>query len=328
MSEPTQVSAIVPIYNEEGTLRTLAARLREALDRTGRSWEVVLVDDGSTDGSRAALEGIAAGDPRFRVLILARNFGQTAALAAGFDHARGEVLVTLDADLQNDPEDIGRLLARLDEGCDVVSGWRRDRRDPFLTRTLPSRIANRLIRFVSGVPVHDLGCTLKAYRRGVLREVRLYGELHRFLVVLAAWQGARVGEAEVRHAPRKTGASKYGLERTFKVLLDLFTIQFLHRYGTKPIYLFGGLGLLSCAGGILAGVVTLAEKIFGGVYVHRNPLILLAVFLFLVGLQLLLMGLLGELLIRIYHESQAKRTYSVRETRNLGEGSGGPGGAA
>jgi len=308
-----QISAIVPIYNEAPNLRALFTRLKAALDELARDWEMLLVDDGSTDDGPALLRELAKEEPRVRVLFLTRNFGQTAALAAGIEHARGDLLVTLDADLQNDPKDIASLIEKLESGYDVVSGWRKERKDPFLTKVLPSRIANWLIRRISGVQIHDLGCTLRVYRREILQRIPLYGEMHRFLPVLAVWEGARICELPVNHSPRTAGASKYGMERSAKVVLDMFTIQFLHRYGTKPLYLFGGLGLPSCALGVLVGGFTLYQRLAFGIWVHKNPLILLAVFLFLVGTQLLLMGLLAELIMRVYYESQGKRVYALKE---------------
>ncbi len=306
------LSIVIPCYNEAETL----PRLAEVLDRfvarfvaDGRQCEVLLVDDGSTDGSRELEVELAQGRSYLRLVPLRRNFGQTAAMAAGFDLARGEVVVPMDADLQNDPEDIPLLLAKLDEGYDVVSGWRRRRKDFWLTRRLPSIVANRIISRVGGLRLHDYGCTLKAYRRDVLDHVKLYGEMHRFLPLLAKWTGARVAEVEVRHHAREQGRSKYGLGRTFKVLLDLITVKFLGDYSTKPLYFFGGLGFLMCLIGVICGGITLVQKYTMGAWVHRNPLLLLAVFLFIVGVLLVFLGLLGELLVRIYHEALGKPIY-------------------
>ncbi len=309
---PVDLSIVIPCYNEVETL----PRLAEALDRfvarfvrDGGQCEVLLVDDGSTDGSREIEADLARSRPYLRLVPLRRNFGQTAAMAAGFDLARGEVVVPMDADLQNDPEDIPLLLAKLDEGYDVVSGWRRRRKDFWLTRRLPSILANRVISRVGGLRLHDYGCTLKAYRRDVLQHVKLYGEMHRFLPLHAKWTGARVTEVEVRHHAREQGRSKYGLGRTFKVLLDLITVKFLGDYATKPLYFFGGLGFLMCFIGVICGGVTLVQKYTAGAWVHRNPLLLLAVFLFIVGVLLIFLGLLAELLVRIYHETQGKPIY-------------------
>jgi glycosyltransferase involved in cell wall biosynthesis len=254
-----------------------------------------------------------------------RNFGQTAAMAAGFNFASGDVLIAIDADLQNDPEDIPAVLARLREGYDVVSCWRRDRKDRWLTRTLPSRLANGLISRISGVHLHDYGCTLKGYRREVMEHIRLYGEMHRFIPIYASWAGARVTEIEVRHHPRTRGISKYGLSRTYKVLLDLITVKLLGSYSTKPMYFFGGAGLLSCLAAIGFAAWTLIDKLAYDIKAHRNPLLLLAVFLFLLGVQFILMGLVAELVIRTYFESQGKQPYIVRKTWNFPAAS--PGGS-
>jgi glycosyltransferase involved in cell wall biosynthesis len=306
-----RLSVTVPIYNEQDNIPLLYDRIRAALDGLGLTWELVLVNDGSGDDSGARLDTLAARDPRVRVIHLSRNYGQTAALMAGLDHARGEIIVPMDGDLQNDPADIERLLAKLDEGYDVVSGWRRQRKDRALNRTLPSRLANGLISKVSGVHLHDYGCSLKAYRRDVLRGVRLYGEMHRFVPIFAAWNGARVAELEVTHHPRLHGESKYGLERVVKVVLDLLVVKFLYKYSGKPIYVFGGFGLMSVA---VAGVVLLLAlwmKFAEGVSLIQTPLPTLAVILFTIGVMSVLMGLLAEMLNRTYHESQAKPVYRV-----------------
>ncbi len=247
-----------------------------------------------------------------RVLEFVRNFGQPAAIAAGFDHAHGQIIIPLDADLQNDPQDIPLIMEKLEEGYDVVSCWRRDRKDPWLTRIFPSRLANRLISRISGVHLHDYGCTLKGYRRDLVRHIRLYGEMHRFIPIFASWAGARVTEIPVRHHPRRFGHSKYGMLRTVKVLLDLITVKFLGSYSTKPMYLFGGLGLLSFLGGALLSGATLYQKFFQAVKAHRNPLLLLSIFLFAAGLQFILFGLVAELIVRTYHESQGKPIYLLR----------------
>jgi len=311
-----KITVIVPIYNELENLEPFVASLTEALEPTGEDYEVLLVDDGSTDGSDAYLAALPAKDSRIRVIQFRRNFGQTAAMAAGFDYASGNILVPIDADLQNDPHDIPKILAKLREGYDVVSCWRQNRKDPWLTRRLPSILANRLISFIGGVHLHDYGCTLKGYRREVLQHIRLYGEMHRFIPVYASWAGAKVAEIPVRHHSRNAGVSKYGLNRTFKVVLDLITVKMLGSYSTKPMYFFGGLGLTSCAVGFVFGLLTLFDKYFNAVKAHRNPLLLLAVFLFILGVQFILMGLVAELVIRTYFESQGKTPYIVREIRN------------
>jgi glycosyltransferase involved in cell wall biosynthesis len=306
-----ELSVTVPIYNEEDNVRLLHERTAAALDALGRSWELILVNDGSKDRSAERLDAIASADPRVRVVHLRRNYGQTAAFMAGLDHARGDIIVPMDGDLQNDPADIGRLLAKLEEGFDVVSGWRKDRKDAAIKRNLPSRIANDMISKVSGVQLHDYGCSLKAYRRGVLDGVKLYGEMHRFVPIYAAWNGARVTEMEVTHHPRIHGESKYGLERVVKVVLDLVVVKFLFRYASKPIYVFGGFGLLNFAGAALAAMWALYLKLFESTSFIQTPLPVLAVILFALGVMSFLMGLLAELLNRTYHEAQDKPVYRI-----------------
>ena len=308
------MSVVIPVFNERESLRPLHETLKLSLDRLGRSYEVLFIDDGSLDGSTALLREIAAVDPNVRLLEFVRNFGQTAAMSAGFDHARGEIIIPLDADLQNDPEDIPRIIAELEAGSDVVSCWRKDRQDPWLTRVAPSHMANWLISWISGVRLHDYGCTLKGYRRDIIKHVRLYGEMHRFIPIFASWAGARVTEMPVKHHARQFGRSKYGIFRTIKVLLDLITIKFLGTFSTKPMYLFGGLGFICFALGVLLAAVTLYQRFFYAVRAHRNPLLLLSVFVFVVGVQFILSGLVAELIVRTYHESQGKRTYILKET--------------
>ena len=308
-----EVSVFLPVYNEEPNLRPLHAKLDAALKKLGRSAEIVYVDDGSNDGSLKVLREIATMDPRVRVVALRRNYGQTAAMAAGIDAARGNVLIPMDADLQNDPADIERLLNKLDEGYDVVSGWRKNRKDKMVTRKIPSMIANRLISWIGGVPLHDYGCSLKAYRRESLQDVRLYGEMHRFIPIYASWAGARVTEIPVEHHARTMGKSKYGLSRTLKVVFDLMTIKFMASYQTKPIYVFGAFGMLAFAISLLAGLYAVFLKIIHKADFVQTPLPILAIVMFAVGVQFLLMGLLAEMLVRTYHESQAKAIYAVRE---------------
>ena len=307
------VSVFLPVYNEEPNLFPLHAKLDEALKSLGRSAEIVYVDDGSTDGSLRVLREIADLDPRVRVIALRRNYGQTAAMAAGIDAASGKVLIPMDADLQNDPADITRLLDKLDEGYDVVSGWRKNRKDKMVTRKIPSMIANRLISWIGGVPLHDYGCSLKAYRRESLQDVRLYGEMHRFIPIYAAWAGARVTEIPVEHHARTMGKSKYGLSRTLKVVFDLMTIKFMASYQTKPIYVFGTFGMLAFAISLLGGLYAVFLKLFHKADFVQTPLPILSIVMFAVGVQFLLMGLLAEMLVRTYHESQAKAIYAVRE---------------
>jgi glycosyltransferase involved in cell wall biosynthesis len=310
-----KITVIVPVYNERENLEPFVAALTQALNPVEDEYEVLFIDDGSTDGGDAYLATLPSKDARFRVIQFRRNFGQTAAMAAGFDYASGSILIPIDADLQNDPGDIPSILAKLSEGYDVVSCWRQNRQDPWLTRRLPSRLANRLISFISGVRLHDYGCTLKGYRREVVRHIRLYGEMHRFIPVYASWAGAKVAEIPVNHHSRSAGSSKYGFNRTFKVVLDLITVKMLGSYSTKPMYFFGSVGLTACTAGFLFGLLTLFDKYFNSVKAHRNPLLLLAVFLFLLGVQFILMGLVAELVIRTYFESQGKTPYIVREIR-------------
>lgn len=311
--EAPEVSVFLPVYNEEPNLRPLHAKLDAALKALGRSAEIVYVDDGSNDGSLNILREIAEMDSRVRVIALRRNYGQTAAMAAGIDAARGKVLIPMDADLQNDPADIERLLKQLDEGYDVVSGWRKNRKDKMITRKIPSMIANRLISWIGGVPLHDYGCSLKAYRRESLQDVRLYGEMHRFIPIYASWAGARVTEIPVEHHARTMGKSKYGLSRTLKVVFDLMTIKFMASYQTKPIYVFGSFGMLAFAISLFGGLYALFLKVIHKADFVQTPLPVLCIVMFAVGVQFLLMGLLAEMLVRTYHESQAKAIYAVRE---------------
>jgi glycosyltransferase involved in cell wall biosynthesis len=318
-SEAPEISVFLPVYNEEPNLLPLHTKLEEALARLGRSAEIIYVDDGSSDGSLRILREIAKRDERVRVVALKRNYGQTAAMAAGIDAAHGDVLIPMDADLQNDPADIIRLLDRLDEGYDVVSGWRKNRQDKLITRKIPSMIANRLISWIGGVPLHDYGCSLKAYRREALQDVRLYGEMHRFIPIYASWVGARVSEIPVEHHPRTMGKSKYGLSRTLKVVFDLMTIKFMASYQTKPIYVFGSFGMLAFFVSVVAGLYAIFLKLFHKADFVQTPLPILAIVMFAVGIQFLLMGLLAEMLVRTYHESQEKSIYAVREKIGFGE---------
>jgi glycosyltransferase involved in cell wall biosynthesis len=308
-----EVSVFLPVFNEEPNLRPLHAKLDQALKALNRTAEIVYVDDGSTDGGLSILRELADSDPRVRVVALRRNYGQTAAMAAGIDAAKGEVLIPMDADLQNDPADIVRLLDKLNEGYDVVSGWRKNRKDKMITRKIPSMLANRLISWIGGVPLHDYGCSLKAYRRESLQDVRLYGEMHRFIPIYASWAGARVTEIPVEHHARTMGKSKYGLSRTLKVVFDLMTIKFMASYQTKPIYVFGSFGMLAFAISLLGGIYAIFLKIFHRADFVQTPLPILTIVMFAVGIQFLLMGLLAEMLVRTYHESQAKPIYAVRD---------------
>jgi glycosyltransferase involved in cell wall biosynthesis len=313
------LSVVIPLYNEAENVAPLLGELFDQLGLLGRTFEVICVDDGSRDGTFAALSGHAEREPRLRVIRFRRNFGQTAAMSAGIEAARGAVIVPMDGDLQNDPADIGKLLAELDRGHDVVSGWRKNRKDKEFGRKLPSRIANRLISAISGVRLHDYGCSLKAYRREVLQGVKLYGEMHRFIPIYASWQGAQVTEMVVNHRARRAGVSKYGLSRTLKVVLDLMVVKFLASYATKPIYVFGGFGLASWGLAGLSSIWALYYKLRGLKDFVETPLPLLAVMFTLVGALSLLMGLLAELNIRTYYESQDKRPYLVAEELNPAE---------
>lgn len=311
-----ELSVVIPLYNEEGNLRPLHEALAAALPKTGRRFEIILVNDGSRDDTEEILAEFAAADPTVRPINLRRNFGQTAAIMAGLDHARGDVIVPLDGDLQNDPEDIPALLTKLEEGYDVVSGWRKDRQDD-KGRSILSRVANRIISLISGVHLHDYGCTLKAYRREVIEGVRLYGEMHRFVPIYATWQGGRVTEIPVNHRPRTVGQSNYGFNRIFKVMFDLMVVQFLMRYDTKPIYVFGLVGTLSIVISLLGGLAALYLRFFEGTSLIQTPLPLLSALTFLTGVICILMGLMAELLVRVYYESQGKTTYLVKQVRKV-----------
>ncbi len=308
-----ELSLLLPVLDEEENLRPMHAKISEALDSLGKTAEVIYVDDGSTDESLQVLREIAARDERVRVVSLRRNYGQTAAMSAGIDAAKGEILIPMDADLQNDPADIIRLLDKLDEGYDVVSGWRKNRQDKLFTRKIPSQIANLVISRIGGVSLHDYGCSLKAYRRDVIQDVKLYGEMHRFIPIYASWAGARVAEIPVEHHARTMGKSKYGLSRTIKVVFDLMTIKFMASYQTKPIYVFGTFGLIAFALSIIAGVWAFFLKFFEGVSFILTPLPVIAVVMLAISTQFFLMGLLAEMLVRTYHESQNKAIYAVRE---------------
>jgi len=306
------LSVVIPLYNEEENVRLLHESLRNALDPLNQEYELLFVDDGSTDRTLPILEEIQAQDNKVVVLSLRRNFGQTAAFAAGFDFSRGDVVVTMDGDLQNDPADIPKLLELIKES-DLVSGWRKKRKDPFFSRRLPSIMANWLISKVTGVKLHDYGCSLKAYRRDVIKNLKLYGEMHRFIPAVASWYGVRVAEVETVHHPRMRGKSKYGISRTVKVVLDLITVKFLQSFSTKPIQFFGPFGILSGFLGFLILLYLSADKLLFGKDIGGRPLLLLGALLIIVGIQLIGMGLLGEMLVRVYHESQKKPIYVIKK---------------
>jgi glycosyltransferase involved in cell wall biosynthesis len=307
-----EISVVVPLLNEQDNIGPLYEQIIQTL-ADEHDYEIIFVDDGSSDNSFNILTGLQKADSTVRVIRFRKNFGQTAALAAGFAHSRGKIIVAIDADLQNDPADIPKMVAKLDEGFDVVSGWRKKRHDNAITRLLPSVIANWLISKITNVKLHDFGCTLKAYRREVLAETKLYGEMHRFILALARWSGAKIAEIVVNHRPRTAGVGKYGLGRTWKVLLDLITVNFLGSFSTKPIYIFGGLGLLSALGSIVFGLTVIYQKVVSGVDMSGNPLLILTAVFIIATIQFILMGLLAELLVRTYHESQNRPTYVIKE---------------
>jgi glycosyltransferase involved in cell wall biosynthesis len=311
------LSVLTPVYNEAETLPELAARLINALDEFGRTWEVVFADDGSSDGSGALLDHMAAHESRFKVIHLRRNFGQTAALMAAVEYSRGSIIVMIDADLQNDPVDIAKLVCKLDEGYDVICGWRVDRQDAEWGRRWPSRAANRLISWLSGVPLHDYGCTLKAYRRWTIENVRLYGEMHRYIPVYARWQGARILELPVTHHPRKHGQSKYGFSRVSRVLLDLFVILFLDRALDRPMQFFGTAGICCLVGAFLVGCWAVWLRLFEHTSFIQTPLPLLVTLLAITALLCLFLGVIAEMLMRTYFESRDKRAYLVGKTVNI-----------
>jgi len=312
------VSVVVPLYNEEDNVDILHEKLNGVLETLGLEYEVIYVDDGSSDRTLQFLEEIQKKNSNVLVLSLRRNFGQTAAFAAGFDFARGDIVITMDGDLQNDPNDIPKLLEAIKD-CDLVSGWRKKRKDPFLNRRLPSIIANWLISRVTGVRLHDYGCALKAYRRDVVKNLRLYGEMHRFIPAVASWYGVRIAEIETVHHPRLRGKSKYGISRTIKVLLDLITVKFLQSFSTKPIQFFGPMGLIFGFSGIGISLYLTAEKLLRGIDIGGRPLLLLGVLLIIVGVQFVGMGLLGEMLVRVYHESQKKPIYAIKKILGPGK---------
>lgn len=311
------ISITIPIYNEHGAIEALFAKIKEVMERHGHPYEVIFVNDGSTDGSGALLNEIAAQNPEAKVVHFRRNFGQTAAMMAGFDYATGEVIIPMDGDYQNDPEDIPKMLAKLEEGFDVCSGWRRDRQDNAIQRNFPSMLANKLISAISGVRLHDFGCSLKAYRREVIEGVRLYGEMHRFLPIYTRWHGARITEIPVNHFPRRTGKSKYGLERVLKVILDLMVVKFLDRHQQKPMYVFGLCGVLSLFASFAFGLWALGLLIFAHKPLITTPVPSFCLLSFMTGVLCLLMGLLAEMIMRTFFESQGKSIYMVKESRNI-----------
>ena len=311
------ISIVVPVYNEEQNIAVLYGELLEAFSLVKNPYEIIFIDDGSIDKSQDVICGIAKADSRVKAIIFTRNYGQTSAICAGIDHAKGKYIMTIDADLQNDPRDVVNLLKKMDEGFDLACGWRKRRKDPFLNRRLPSMVANGIISALTGLKLHDYGCTLKMYRRDALKNVNLYGEMHRFIPVYVSWVGGKITEVEVNHRERKWGKSKYGINRTAKVVFDLITVKFLlGSSSTSPLYFFGGWGLLLMIIGILCGVTTLAQKLVWGLWVHKNPLLLLSIFSLMLGTQIILMGLLAELSVRIYYETTKKTIYIVDKRLN------------
>jgi len=304
-----ELSVVIPVFNEEDSLEPLHDEIRQAL--ADFDYEVLFIDDGSTDKSFSVLTDIQQKHPNIRLIRFRRNFGQTAAMSAGFKYSRGKIIIPMDADGQNDPADIPKLVAKLDEGYDIVSGWRKERKDNAVTRTLPSRIANWVIGRITGIRLHDYGCSLKAYKAESLKPIRLYGDMHRFIPALARWGGEKVVEMVVNHRPRTTGKTKYGLSRTFKVVLDLITIKFLASFSTKPIHIFGGLGVLSFIASFLSGSVVLWMKIFSNYSMNKNPLLIVSMMLMIASIQFVLMGLLAEIMVRTYHESQDRPIYVI-----------------
>lgn len=311
------VSVVIPIFNERENIRRTYDALMEVLPSIGRSFEIIFVDDGSTDGSARELNTLSENDRNVKLIEFRSNFGQTAAMNAGIQAATHDAIILMDGDLQNDPSDIPMMLQRLDEGFDLVHGWRKDRKDAFLNRRLPSTIANWIISKSTGFPVHDLGCTLKAVRREIAQEIQLYGEMHRFIPILAHWRGARCVEVVTKHHPRQFGQSKYGLSRVVRVILDLITVKYMVQYLVSPMKLFGGLGLFCSLIGGVAGLATLWMKLFHQIDMTGNPLLLLTVFSTMAGIQLLLLGMLGELCARIYYETQQKQPYAIRSVTNF-----------
>ncbi|SHK52606.1 glycosyltransferase family 2 protein [Thermocrinis minervae] len=311
------ISVVIPAYNEKDNIPILYERLKKVLESLGEDYEIIVVDDGSTDGTFEVLQELAKVDEKLKVVRFRRNYGQTAAMYAGFEYAKGDVIITMDADLQNDPEDIPKLLEELKKGYDIVSGWRKDRKDPFLSRVLPSMIANWIISKVTGVHLHDYGCTLKAYRSEVVKDLELYGDMHRFLPALTKRQGARITEVVVRHHPRLYGKSKYGLGRTIKVILDILLVKFLNEYINRPMYVFGYVGLLLLTFGLLSMLYLIFVKIFMDEPIGRRPLLILSVLAIISGIQLLSTGILAELLVRIYYTSKEQKPYVVERVINL-----------
>ncbi len=316
-AKKSKISLILPVYNEEENVIPQYDKIIQSLKEVKHPHEIIFINDGSTDSSGDLLSKLAKKDKNVKIIHFRRNFGQTAAMSAGIDYSSGDIIILMDSDLQNDPDDINLLISKIDEGYDVVSGWRKHRKDKLFTRRIPSIIANKIISKVTGVKLHDLGCSLKAYRGEVIRQVNLYGEMHRFIPVHASWIGAKITEVPVKHHARQFGNSKYGMKRTIKVLLDLITVKFLGSYSTKPIYVFGGSGIILLLFSMLSGSAVLVMKIFYNHSMVRNPLLLLTIMLIILSILFVHIGILAEMLVRIYHETQTKAPYTVKEKLNF-----------
>lgn len=316
-ADEVDLSIVIPIYNEQENIKILHNELNKTVKTLNLTYEIIFIDDGSSDKSFEKMKEEAKKNNAIKIIKFARNFGQTAALEAGFQNSKGTIVIPMDGDLQNDPADIPLLLQKIDEGYDVVSGWRKKRQDKFFTKTLPSKIANAIIAKITKIHLHDYGCTLKAYKKEFLNQTRLYGEMHRFIPVYAAWHGAKVTEIVVNHNPRKFGKTKYNLSKTLRVILDIITVKFLISYLNRPMHFFGGAGLFTLFLGFLSGAASIYLKIFYELHLNRSPLLLLAVFLFIVGIMFILMGLLAEIIIRTYYESQKKESYLIKEKVNF-----------
>lgn len=311
------LSIVLPVYNERDNLKEQHQRIKKALADSDKSHEIIFIDDGSSDGSDRILEEISREDKNIKVIQFVKNFGQTAAMSAGFDHAQGEIIIPMDADLQYEPRDIPKFLAKIERGYDVVAGWRKKRGDKYLTKTLPSRTANKIISRITKVPLHDYGCTMKAFKKNTIKNVCLYGEMHRLIPAYTAWHGARVAEIEIAHYPRKAGKTKYNLSKTFRVVLDILTVKFLTSYLSRPIHFFGGVGFISLFAGLLVGGAAVYLRFASGLHLTRSPLLLFAAFLGITGLMFILMGLLAEIMTRTYYESQKKPSYIIKNKINF-----------
>lgn len=315
--EEKYLSVFIPIFNEEDNISKLYSELKLVLKDAGFSYEIIFIDDSSSDSSYKIMKDMAKDDKNVKVIHFKRNYGQTAAMQAGFEYSSGKIVISMDGDLQNDPKDIPRLIKKVNEGHDVACGWRKNRKDKLLSRRIPSLIANRLISKITGLKLNDYGCTLRAYKDEIAKSIYLHGDMHRFIPAFAFWEGASIAEVIVNHREREAGKSKYGISRTYGVMLDLLTIKFISDYSTKPSHLFGGLGLTLCLAGFLAAIIAIVKKVLFGIFIHKNPLMLLAVMLFLIGIFFILMGLLAEIIVRIYYKSQNKPIFHIKDKINF-----------